>query len=112
MKEDLKTIFYMGLGAISEISEKMKSVKEDLFNKGKELYEKGIIANEELKHHINEAMKENVTVVNVNSDISKENILSSIEKLSSKERDELINALNKKGWTDAGNDKGKGKQES
>ncbi len=110
MKEDLKTILYMGLGVLSETNEKIKSVKDDLYNKGKELYEKGVIANEELKHNINEAMKDRVTVVNVNSKDSKEDILESFNKLSDSEKKELLKALNKKGWNDANNDEGKGKE--
>lgn len=105
MKEDLKTIFYMGLGAISETNEKMKEVKEDLYARGKELYEKGIIANEELKRNISETMKENVTVVNVNTNETKEDILKNIAKLSEQDREDLINTLHKKGWTDAKNER-------
>lgn len=40
-------------------NEKAKDLKEELLTKGQELYDKGVIANEELKHNINEAMKEN-----------------------------------------------------
>lgn len=107
MKEDLKTIFYMGLGAISETNEYFKSVKEDLYSKGKELYEKGLSANEELKHNISEAMKENVTVVNVSTNNTKEEILNSIEKLSAEERADLIASLNKR-KTDETNEERKG----
>lgn len=101
MKEDLKTIFYMGLGAISMTNDKAKEMKNELYEKGKELYDKGVIANEELKHNIHEAMKENVTVVNVEtSNTTKETIIKNIEKLNDKERKELIKELNKKGWND------------
>ena len=47
MIEDLKTIFYVGLGALSETNDKFKTIKSELYNRGKELYEKGIVANEE-----------------------------------------------------------------
>lgn len=113
MKEDLKTIFYMGLGAISETNEKMKEVKDELYSKGKELYEKGIIANEELHRNISESIKENVTIVNVNTEkTSKEDILDSISKLSESDRKELMASLNKKGWTDVNNEERKGKKQS
>lgn len=95
MKEDLKTILYMGLGVVSETNQKVKEISDELYKKGKELYEKGAIANEELKHKINDAMKENVTVVNVNTATTKEDILKSIENLSLEEQKELMESLKK-----------------
>ncbi len=108
MKEDLKTIFYIGLGAISETNDKMKEVKESLYDKGKELYEKGLIANKELKHNINEAMKEHVTVVNANT--SKEDILKNINSLSEEDKASLIKELNK--GVDSKNEERKGSKKS
>lgn len=108
MKEDLKTIFYIGLGAISETNDKMKEVKDNLYDKGKELYEKGLIANEELKHNINEAMKERVTVVNANT--SKEDILKNINALSEEDKASLIKELNK--GNDSKNEERKGSKKS
>lgn len=92
MKEDLKTVLFMGLGALSETNEKMKEVKDTLYAKGKELYEKGVIANEELKHNLHEAMKENVTVVNVRS-TTKEDILAELRNMSESDREEILKAL-------------------
>lgn len=106
MKEDLKTILYVGLGALSETNEKISDVKDDLYTKGKELYEKGIIANEELKHNISEAIKERVTVVNINKSDSKEELLKKIDKLSQEDKREILKALSKEEWNDAKNDKG------
>lgn len=106
MKEDLKTILYVGLGALSETNEKISDVKDDLYTKGKELYEKGIIANEELKHNISEAIKERVTVVNINKSDSKEELLKKIDKLSQEDKREILKALSKEEWYDAKNDKG------
>lgn len=95
MKEDLKKIFYMGLGAMSLTNEKAKELKEELFKKGEELYEKGAVANEELRHNINEAIKERVTVVE-EKDVDKETILASLDKLSDKDKEEIIEALSGK----------------
>ena len=106
MKEDLKTILYVGLGALSETNEKISDVKDDLYTKGKELYEKGIIANEELKHNISEAIKERVTVVNVNKSDSKVELLKKIDKLSQEDKREILESLSKEEWNDAKNDKG------
>lgn len=110
MKEDLKTILYMGLGALVETSDKMKEVKEELFTKGQELYEKGLVTNEELKHNLKEAMKENVTVIHPESNNTKEEILKSISKLSAKDQEEILSSLNKKKWADKQNGKGNKKE--
>lgn len=104
MNEDLKKIFYTGLGVLSEASDKMKETGENFYNKGKELYEKGIIANEELKHKINEVIKDNVTIVEINNGNTKDDILRDISKLSEDEQKELRNILNKKEWADINND--------
>lgn len=112
MKEDLKTILYMGLGALSETNEKLSDIKDDLYTKGKELYEKGVIANEELKHNIGEVIKDRVNVFNVNTGNDVEKIIKIYEKMPDDEKRELLRALNKKGWNDAENDKGKGQENS
>lgn len=97
MKEDIKTIFYMGLGAVAETCDKLNQSKEELFEKGKGLYERGIVVNEELKNNIDKIMKEKVTVVNITpeEEKTKEEILKDINKLSKKEKEELIKELNK-----------------
>ena len=92
MKEDLKTVLFMGLGTLAETNEKMKDVKDSLYTRGKELYEKGVIANEELKHNINEAMKERVTVVNVNSN-KKEDIIDAISNMSDEDKEEILKSI-------------------
>lgn len=101
MKEDIKTILYMGLGALSETNEKIKELGDTLYEEGKHLYEKGIIANEELKHNISEMMK-----TSENTDCrkcSKEEIIKNLNKLSENEKRDI---MNKMGWTDAKNEKG------
>ncbi len=108
MKNDLKTILYMGLGALSEVNGKVKELSDELYRKGKELYEKGEVVNEELKHKMNDVMKDNVTVVNINNGNTKYEIIDNIEKLSSEEREELFTLLNKKGWTDYNNEEREG----
>ncbi len=92
MKEDLKKIFYMGLGAMSLTNEKAKELKEELLKKGEELFEKGAVANEELKHNISEAIKDRITVVHVD-DVNKDSILANIDKLSEEDKKEIIKAL-------------------
>ncbi len=87
MKEDLKKILYMGLGLMSETGEKVESLKEDLMKKGEDLYNKGLIANEELKHNIKEKFDDKV---------SKDSILKNIDSLSEEDKEALIKELTKK----------------
>lgn len=92
MKEDLKNIFLMGLGAMSLTSEKAKELKAELLDKGNKLYEQGKVANTELKHNIESKIKENVTIV-VNKEITKEDILGQIQNMNAEEKSELLKAL-------------------
>lgn len=94
MKEDLKNIFLMGLGAMSLTSEKAKELKEQLLEKGNKLYQDGKVTNEELKHNIEEKIKENVTVVVNKKEITKDDILEKVKTLTDEEKQELLNALN------------------
>lgn len=92
MKEELKNIFLMGLGAMSMTNEKAQELKQELLQKGEEMVEKGKVANEELKHNIKETLKENVTVV-VQEDVSKEKLAETIKSLSKEEKEELLKLL-------------------
>lgn len=92
MKEELKNIFLMGLGAMGMTSEKAMDLKDELLKKGTELYENGKVANEELKHNLQEKMKESVTVV-VEKEVSKENLKETINSLTKEEKEELLNML-------------------
>lgn len=96
MKEDLKNIILMGLGVMSLTNEKAQDLKKELLEKGSELYEKGKVANEELKHNIQEKMKENVTVVYEKSEVTKDDIIDSIKNLSEEDKKEIMNALKEK----------------
>ena len=78
MKEELKNIFLMGLGAMSMTNDKAQELKKELLAKGEKMLEKGKVANEELKHNIKETLKENVTVV-VEEDITKEKLQEKVK---------------------------------
>ena len=92
MKEELKNIFLMGLGAMSMTNDKATELKKELLQKGEEMLEAGKVANEELKHNLKEKMKENVSVV-VKEEASKEKIKETIKNLSKEEKQELLNLL-------------------
>lgn len=95
MKDELKKIIYMGLGAMSLTSEKASELKDELVKKGEDLVEKGKIENEELKRNIMSTIKENVTVIN--KDLSVEEISEQIDALSPEEKEVLRKKLSKKG---------------
>ena len=46
MREELKKIFLMGLGAMSMTNEKAEALKKELLQKGEEMLEAGKVANE------------------------------------------------------------------
>ena len=52
MREELKNILFMGLGAISLTGEKANELKNELLVKGEALYKEGMVKNEELKRDI------------------------------------------------------------
>ena len=60
MKEELKNVLLMGLGAISLTGEKAMELKKELLEKGETLYKEGMIKNEELKRDLKEKIKEYV----------------------------------------------------
>lgn len=96
MKEDFKNIILMGLGAMSLTNEKARELKEELLKKGEEVYEKGKVANEELKHNIDQKIKDSVTVVYTSSDLSKEELANKIKALSDEDKKEIMDLLKDK----------------
>ncbi len=92
MKEELKNIFLMGLGAMAMTNDKAQTLKKELLAKGQEMVEAGKVANEELKHSIKETLKENVTII-VEDDLSKEKLHEKVRTLSKEEKEELLKIL-------------------
>lgn len=90
MKENLKEIILMGLGAISLTGEKAVELKKELMEKGEALYKEGSIKNEELKRNIKESL--NIKVAEVN----KEDIVDIINNLSEEEKAEIEELLKNK----------------
>lgn len=95
MKEDLQNIFLMGLGAMSLTTEKAKELKEDLLKKGEAAYNSGKELNDELKHNIEQKIKENVTVV-VQKDVSKDDVFKAVQDMSEENKKELLKLLKDK----------------
>jgi polyhydroxyalkanoate synthesis regulator phasin len=91
MKEDLKEILLMGLGALNLTGEKARELKQELLEKGNELYEQGKVKNEELKHKI----KESITVIE-NKELDLDELKEQLSKLDEKDKNDIINYLNEK----------------
>ena len=60
--EDLKYLLLAGIGAVATTAEKSKDVVDDLVKKGQLTVSQGKVLNEELKHNIKDAIRENVTL--------------------------------------------------
>ncbi len=91
MKNELKDIILMGLGAISLTGEKASSLKEELLKKGQEVYKEGQIKNEELKRNIKETIKENVTVqVTPGSEEELQELIGKMDKEELKRLEKLV----------------------
>ena len=91
MKESLKEVLLMGLGAISLTGEKANELKKELLEKGESLYKEGSIKNEELKRDIKEKIKENTNIKVTTA--SKEELVEIINNLSDEEKEEIKELL-------------------
>ena len=90
MKESLKEIILMGLGAISLTGEKASELKKELLEKGEALYKEGSIKNEELKRNIKESL--NIQV----AEVGKDDLVDIINTLSDEEKAEIEELLKNK----------------
>lgn len=83
----------MGLGAMAMTSEKAEELKNELLQKGQKLYDKGVIANEELKHNIKETIKDNVTIITTTKANNKNDLIEKLKKMSPEDRKDILEAL-------------------
>ena len=84
--EGLRKLILAGVGAAAATKEKSEVIFQELVRKGELTVEQGRVLNEELKHNLREAIRENVTI-NV-LDMS-EDIMSSVKDMD----DEQLEAL-------------------
>ena len=91
MKENIKNVLLMGLGAISLTGEKANELKKELLEKGEALYKDGSIKNEELKRDFKDKIKENTNIKITTA--SKEDIVEIINGLSDEEKEEISKLL-------------------
>ena len=94
MKENIKNVLLMGVGAISLTGEKACELKKELLEKGEALYKEGAIKNEELKRDIKNKIKENTNIEYTS--VTKEDLVDIIKNMSDEEKAELTELLNNK----------------
>ncbi len=90
MKDTVEKIFLMGLGAMELTSEKASALKDELLVAGEKVYNGAESMNEELRHNLMEKAKEKVM-----TDMTKEDIVSKIEKLSDEDKEDILKLLEK-----------------
>ncbi|MDD3336674.1 MAG: hypothetical protein PHI98_14375 [Eubacteriales bacterium] len=83
--EDLRKILMAGVGAVSTAAEKLPEALDTLAKRGEETLEQGKVLNEQLRHEIKQAVKENVTVVETAMD--KDGVLNAMNTMSAEELD-------------------------
>ena len=84
LTDGLKKILLAGIGTVAVTAEKSKEVLDEMVKRGELTVEQGKVLNEELKHNIKDAIRENVTIVTPPDDV-----ISAVDSLS----DEQLEAL-------------------
>ena len=67
--ESIRKLILAGIGAAAVTKEKAEVVLQDLVKKGELTVEQGKVLNEELKHNLKDAIRDNVTVNVVTDDV-------------------------------------------
>ena len=62
LSEGLRKLILAGIGAVAATKENPASILQELVKKGELTVEQGKVLNEELKHNIKDAIRENVTL--------------------------------------------------
>ena len=84
LSDGLKKVLLAGIGTVAVTAEKSKEILDEMVKKGELTIEQGKVLNEELKHNIKDAIRENVTIVTPPDDV-----ISAVDSLS----DEQLEAL-------------------
>lgn len=62
LSEGIRKLILAGIGAVAATKEKSEVILDELVKKGELTVEQGKVLNEELKHNIKEAIRDNVTL--------------------------------------------------
>ncbi len=101
--ENVKKLLLAGIGAVAVTAEKSKDLLDEMVEKGELTVEQGKVLNEELKHKVDQAVKEHVHVTVVKEDAAEpkaEDLLNAVDKLTPEELAALKKKLNEMEKTD------------
>lgn len=90
MKDTVEKIYLMGLGAMQLTSEKAIAIKDELLKAGEKVYNSAESINDGIRHDLMDKAKERIV-----NDMTKEDIASKIEKLSDKDKEDILKLLKK-----------------
>ncbi len=97
LSNELYRLFLAGVGAAALTAEKGRELVDSFVEKGELTVEQGKVLNEELKHKVDEAVKEHVHVTVVKEEAAEpkaEDLLNAVDKLTPEELEALKKKLN------------------
>ena len=80
--EGIRKLIMAGIGAVAMTKERSEDVLKELVRKGELTVEQGKVLNEELKHNVKEAVRNNVTVNVVKDDAPHADVMDSIDSMT------------------------------
>lgn len=83
--EGIRKLIMAGIGAVAMTKERSEDVLKELVRKGELTVEQGKVLNEELKHNVKEAVRNNVTVNVVKDDAPHADVMDSIDSMDDDE---------------------------
>lgn len=83
--EGIRKLIMAGIGAVAMTKERSENVLKELVRKGELTVEQGKVLNEELKHNVKEAVRNNVTVNVVKDDAPHADVMDSIDSMDDDE---------------------------
>ena len=85
ISEGIRKLIMAGIGAVAMTKERSEDVLKELVRKGELTVEQGKVLNEELKHNVKEAVRNNVTVNVVKDDAPHADVMDSIDSMDDDE---------------------------
>ena len=86
LRETIRKLILAGIGAVAVTKEKSAGVLEELVKQGELRVEQGKVLNEELKHNIKEAVRENVQL---NVAIPADELMNAVEDMDEEQLESL-----------------------
>ena len=93
LSEGLRKLILAGIGAVAATKEKSEVILDELVKKGELTVEQGKVLNEELKHDIKDAIRENVTLHVVTPEETEDNEEEADEEETDDTADFVLDAV-------------------